>query len=166
MKKLLIFALTFILLSAVFMACSEDSTSPEDTPRVPEVWEGTWLSAGANIAPLLVTFYDSVRVEFGENTVILTTHVPGGAWSQPDQGTYSVTKSQAGDIHTIDIVYTALEQSGIFQIISANPDTMKLEVVQTVPDLGATPATVVAGFGSTSGGAYGTWNIQVYLKED
>jgi len=163
MKYLLVLVLSGLL---IFASCSKDSTSPEDEARTPEVWEGTWLSAGANVAPLLVAFYDSVSVEFGENTVSLTSHVPGGAWSVPDEGTYTVTKSQTGDIHTIDIVYSTFEQSGIFQVISANPDTMKLEVVQTVPDLGATPATVTAGFGSTSGGAFGTMNIQIYLKQD
>lgn len=168
MKKLLISILAIILLSAIFMACSEDSTSPEDTTRTPEAWEGSWLSAGANVAPLLIGVfnYDSVRVVFGENTVSLTSHIAGAAWSAPNEGTYTVTKSQTGDIHTIDIVYTAFEQSGIFQVVSANPDTLRLEVVQTVPDIGATPPTVAAGFGSTSGGAFGTTNIQIYLKEN
>ena len=162
MKKLLFVVLSGLL---IFASCSKDSTSPEDDARTPEVWEGTWLSAGANVAPLLVAFYDSVRVVFGENTVSLASHVPGGAWTT-SEGTYTVTKSQTGDIHVIDIIYPAFEQSGIFQVIAANPDTFKLEAVQTVPDLGATPPTVAAGFGSTSGGAFGTMNIQVYLKED
>ena len=167
MKKSLVFALVGLLAFAVFTSCSKDSTSPEDNQRTPEVWEGTWLSAGTNVAPLLVAFfnYDSVRVVLGENTVSLSSHIAAGAWSTTE-GTYTVTKSQTGDIHVIDIVYAAFTQAGIIQVIAANPDTLKLEAVQTVPDIGATPPTVTAGFGSTSGGAFGTTNIQVYLKEN
>ena len=45
------------------------------------VFEGTWLSAGTNVAPLLVALfnYDSVRVVFGANTVDLSSHIAGGA---------------------------------------------------------------------------------------
>lgn len=165
MKKCLFLILSGLL---IFVSCSKDSTSSEDEGRTPEAWEGSWLSAGTNVAPLLVTLfnYDSVRVVFGENTVTLTSHVAGGAWTPEDQGTYTVTKSQTGDIHTIDIAYSAFEQSGIIQVVSGNPDTLNLEAVQVVPDIGATPPTVAAGFGSTSGGAFGTTNVQVYVKEN
>jgi len=129
------------------------------------VFEGTWLSAGTNVAPLLAFYfqYDSVRVVFGANTVELSSHVAGGAWSQ-QSGTYTVTKSDTGDVHTIEIVYTAFEQEGIVQVISGSPDTMKLEVVQTVPNIGAVPRTPETGFGSDV--ALGTSNIQTYVREN
>ncbi|MGD9898116.1 MAG: hypothetical protein AB7T22_03215 [Calditrichaceae bacterium] len=60
-------------------------------------------------------------------------------------------------------VYAAFEQEGIFQVIDATPDTLKLEAVQTLPDIGATPRTVATGFGSDP--ALGTSNIQYYVKE-
>ncbi len=129
------------------------------------VFEGTWLSAGSNVAFLLSYYfnYDSIRVVFGTNTVELSSHVAGGAWSQ-QSGTYVVTQEDSGDVHSIEIVYTAFEQAGIIQVISATPDTMKLEVVQTLPDIGAVPRTPATGFGSDV--TLGTTNIQVYLREN
>jgi len=123
MKYLLVLVLSGLL---IFASCSEDSTSPEDDERTPEAWEGTWLSAGANVAPLLVQLfnYDSVRVVFGENTVSLTSHVAAGAWTPASEGTYSVTKSASGDLHAIAIVYSAFEQEGIIQVFSATPDSL------------------------------------------
>jgi hypothetical protein len=54
---------------------------------------------------------------------------------------------------------------GIFDISTAtNPYTMQYEVAQTEPSIGATPPTAAAGFGSTNGGALGTFNIQKYIK--
>jgi len=162
MKYLLVLVLSGLL---IFASCSTDSTSPEDDTRTPEAWEGTWLSAGPNVAPILVALfsYDSVRVVFGENTVSLSSHVIGGAWADL-AGTYTVTKSTSGDIHAIAIVYSAFEQEGIIQVISATPDTLKLEAVQSVPDIGAVPRTPATGFGSDV--TLGTANIQVYLREE
>ena len=41
---------------------------------------------------------------------------------------------------------------------------MQYEVAQTTPSIGATAPTADAGFGSTSGGALGTTNIQNFIK--
>lgn len=129
------------------------------------IFEGTWLSAGTNVAPLLVALfnYDSVQVVFDANTVELSSHIVGGAWATIN-GTYAITQEPTGDVHSIDIVYPAFEQGGIIQVISATPDTMKLEVVQTLPDIGAVPRTPATGFGSDV--TLGTANIQVYLKQN
>ena len=48
-------------------ACSDDDDDGDNggtNPPVPEAWEGTWLSAEDDVAPILVTVfdYDSVRV--------------------------------------------------------------------------------------------------------
>jgi len=61
-------------------------------------------------------------------------------------------------------VYAAFSQEGIMQVIDASPDSIKLEVVQTLPDIGAVPRTPATGFGSDA--ALGTANIQKYVKED
>jgi hypothetical protein len=117
------------------------------------------------VAPLLVAVfnYDSVRVWMNDDqTVRLDTHVDGGAWTTIN-GTYSVTESASGDVHSIELVYPAFEQGGIIQIIEDTPDTLKLEVVQTVPDIGAVPRTPATGFGSDP--ALGTTNIQIYVRE-
>jgi hypothetical protein len=65
-------------------------------------------------------------------------------------------------VHSISINYTAFEQEGIIQVIEGSPDQMKLEAVQTVPDIGATPRTPESGFGSDA--ALGTSNIQQYVR--
>ena len=78
--KLPYFLMATLAASALVAAagCSDDDDDnpvipPEETP----VWEGTWLSAGDNVATLLSTFFaiDSVRVTFNENqTVELAQH--------------------------------------------------------------------------------------------
>ena len=164
MKKLTTL-LMIMALSISFIACSDDdnnnATEPtDDTPA----WVGTWLSTGTDVAPILVAVfnYDSVRVEMNEdNTVALSTHIRDGAWSTIP-GVYTVTESASGNVHSININYTAFEQEGIIEVIDADPDQMKLEAVQTVPDIGAVPRTPATGFGSDA--ALGTANIQKYVR--
>ncbi len=163
MKRIII--LSLVVMGMLFMAsCSSDDGGTNSTVEV-DAWVGTWLSAGPNVAPLLAALfnYDSVRVELTEqNTVKTSSHVKDGAWNTVE-GTFAVTESASGDVHTVKFIYSAFEQEGIFQIIDATPDTLKLEVVQTLPDIGATPRTVATGFGSDP--ALGTINIQYYVKE-
>jgi hypothetical protein len=54
---------------------------------------------------------------------------------------------------------------GIFEITTvAEKYQMRYEVAQTTPSIGATAPTVTGGFGSTSGGALGTINIQTFVQ--
>lgn len=161
MKKL--FFLIIVLLSISFIACSEDETitDPVDDAKP---WVGTWLSADANVAPILVTLfkYDSVRVTMNEDqTVTLESHIIDGAWSTLP-GVYTISEATTGDVHYININYTAFEQEGIIQVTTGSPDQMKLEAVQTVPDIGAVPRTADTGFGSDA--ALGTLNVQTYVR--
>lgn len=162
MKK--IFSLILIsLITISFIACSEDEKLPTETTTA-DAWVGVWLSSGTDVAPLLVSLfnYDSVRVTLAEDkTVILESHVKDGAWSTLN-GVYSVTKSAEGSVHKISINYTAFEQEGIIEITSGSPDKLKLEAVQTTPDIGATPRTPESGFGSDP--TLGTINIQNYVR--
>jgi hypothetical protein len=163
MKKLIY--LLIVALSFSFFACSEDDDVVDPNANV-DPWVGTWLSADANVAPILVALfaYDSVRVTMNEDkTIILQSHIKDGAWSTLN-GVYTVTKSASGDVHSISINYTAFEQEGIFQVITGTPDQMKLEAVQTVPDIGAVPRTPTTGFGSDP--ALATYNIQTYVRVD
>jgi hypothetical protein len=153
-----------------FIACSDDDDDGDNggtnPPPAADPWVGQWLSAGSNVAPLLVAVfnYDSVRVWLNEDqTVRLDTHVSGGAWSTIE-GTYAVTEEASGNVHTIELVYAAFEQSGIIEITEGSPDQMRLEAVQTVPDIGAVPRTPETGFGSDA--ALGDSNIQVYIREE
>lgn len=162
MKKLIY--LLIVLLSVSFFACSDDESVVEPKAEA-KAWVGTWLSADANVAPILSSLfkYDSVRVVFKEDlTITLSSHVKDGAWTTIP-GVYTVTESATGDVHSIAINYTAFEQEGIFQIIKGNPDQFKLEAVQTVPDIGAVPRTPATGFGSDA--ALGNLNIQTYVRQ-
>ena len=162
MKKLIY--LLIVLLSISFSACSEDDDNGTDPNDDAKPWVGTWLSADANVAPILVSLfkYDSVRVTLNEDkTVALESHIKDGAWFTTP-GVYNVTESASGSVHSISINYTAFEQEGIIEVTSGTPDQLKLEAVQTVPDIGAVPRTPATGFGSDA--ALGTLNIQTYVR--
>ncbi len=63
------------------VSCSKDDSETTEPVPVPE-WVGSWLSAGTNVAPLLVAVfsYDSVRVEMTQNLIVRThSHVVDGA---------------------------------------------------------------------------------------
>ena len=169
MKMSLKLALLLALLIGLvaLTACSDDDDDNGGTnppPPTEDPWVGTWLSTGSDVAPILVNLfaYDSVRVTMNEdNTVMLETHPAGGAWATTN-GVYTVTEAASGDVHSVAINYTAFEQEGIIQVIDGAPDAMWLEVVQTVPDIGATPRTPADGFGSDP--TLGVFNIQKYVR--
>ena len=146
-------------------ACSDDDTTTP-TPGTP--WRGNWLSADGNVAPLLASLLniDSVRVTFNADlTVALAIHdTVTHQWSY-NTGTYSVNPDQVNGIHAITTSYSspAYEQAGIVKVVSDTPDTLKLEVVQTVPDIGAVPRTPQTGFGSDP--LLLNSNIQIYVRE-
>lgn len=166
MNRKLNFGLVLLLglLLFGFAGCSDDDDNKD--PVVPVVeddpWVGNWLSAGANVA-YFVTLdpvnADTVDVTMNaDNTIVLRQHsFKTGDWTTSN-GTYTVTESASGDVHTIGFTYPDLEQIGIFQIVAADPDTLKLEVVPTT----FTPQpTVENGLGFD----YGDLNIQIYLKQ-
>ena len=153
-------------------ACGDDDdnggTNPNPTPET-DPWVGSWISEGDNVAPILATGFDIERGEVTMNedgTITLVQKVTG----QPEttnSGVYSVIESDTGDIHAIQISYTgnpSFDQEGIIQVIEGDPETMRLEVVQTVPDIGATPLTPEDGFGADP--TLGDTNIQVYERQD
>jgi hypothetical protein len=163
MKRLLL-VLTIVMGMFLMISCEKDDENTTEPKKV-DVWVGTWLSAGTNVAPLLsgATFnIDSIRVEMKDDQTISTqSHVKNGAWTTLT-GTYAVTKSATGTIHSVSIVYTAYSQGGIIQVTEGSPDTMQLEVIQTVPAIPFTPRTPETGFGSDA--ALGTLNIQKYIR--
>jgi len=162
MKRLMVVLFIFVGLFGI-ISCDKDDDNAT-TPEPVDEWIGTWLSAGANVAPILIAVfqYDSVKVEFKDNsTITLKSHVTNGAWTTTE-GTYTITKSATGTVHSAKFVYPAFEQEGIIEITAGTPSTMKLEVVQTVPNIGATPRTPATGFGSDP--ALGTANVQKYVK--
>jgi len=159
--KLLKFALIAILGLMLLVSCKDSKN--DDNNAEADVWIGIWLSAGADVAPILAIYFlnDSIRVEFkDDNTLTLDTHTIGAGWTS-DQATYVITESAEGDIHHFAATYTAFEQEGIIEVID---DVLRLEAVQTVPDIGATPATVDGGFGQDP--FWGAQLIQTYKRVD
>ena len=159
--------LTLLLGLGTFVGCSDDDDGGTGPGPIPgdDMWVGTWVSEGDDVAPLLVGLfnYDRVVVTMNDNgTVSLTTRVAGGG-TATIEGTYSVTKSASGSVHAIEIVYAAFTQEGIIEVTDENPHRMRLEVVQTIPDIGATVPTVEAGFGADP--ALMDTNIQVYVRQ-
>ncbi len=132
---------------------------------------GTWVSEGANVAPLLFSLFGTARVEatFNENGSYEVVQTDTAGASLTLSGTFTMTKSDVDNIFEITANQTspsALTSEGIFEIYSdATPFTMKYEIVQTSPDIGATPPTPAGGFGSTNGGLLGTVNVQTYVRQ-
>ena len=134
---------------------------------------GTWVSKGDDVASLLVDFFfvDSIVAVFNANQTYEVLQYAGGSTSPLTlDGTYVQSLSNTGTIWNITVEQTApsaLTSAGIFEISpSDNPNSMQYEIVQTNPDIGALPPTAEAGFGSSSGGALGDTNVQVYRRRD
>lgn len=132
---------------------------------------GTWVSEGSNVAPLLVSLFKVVKITatFNTNGSYTVTQEDSSGATLDLTGTFTVQKSDVGDIYNIVLDQTTpsvLTATGIYFIASlSTPMEMSYEVVQTTPDIGATPPTAEGGFGSTNGGALGTWNIQRYVRQ-
>lgn len=128
--------------------------------------QGTWLSAGANVAPLLAGApfnIDSIKAVFSTNLTYTVTSYSGGTPTVLT-GTYVQAASGIGNIWNITVNQTspsALTSEGIFELNGVN---MTYEIVQTQPAIGVAPPTALLGFGSTGGGAFGNANIQKYVR--
>lgn len=132
---------------------------------------GKWLSEGANVAPLLVTYFNVLKVEAEfktDYTYSVNQFNVGNTTTTPDlifTGTYVIEKSTTGNIWTItcnqELPYAAAA-SGIFEV-KTNPEVMWYEVVQTTGTQNV-PPTPQAGFGSSNGGSLGTINIQKFVR--
>ncbi len=130
---------------------------------------GNWYSSGANVALLLSAVgIDSIYVEFNADNSYLVEAFTADGSKTTMEGIYTQTRSTVTGIWNIVLnqsTPTTLRSEGIFEVIHGQPVTMRYEVAQVDPVIpGVTPPTAVAGFGSTSAGAYGTWNIQNYIK--
>ena len=132
---------------------------------------GTWISEGANVAPLLVALFNTAKITatFNSNGSYTVIQQDTSGAEITLTGTFTMTKSSVANIFEITADQTspaALTSSGMFEVYSdASPYTMKYEIVQTTPAIGAVPPTPAAGFGSTNGGTLGTLNVQTYVRQ-
>jgi hypothetical protein len=157
-----------VLVLAVFglAACgSEDSTGPEDQT---DELVGTWISAGADVAPGLAAFgIDSILATFNEDQTYTVVNWAAGSQSTLT-GTWVAGTQGDGQIRSItatQIQPSALTAEGIFQVSGS---TMMYEVIQVEPALqGVTAPTVAGGFGSTTiAGAPSSLYIQHYDRRN
>lgn len=160
--------LGLLLSMSVFVALSCSDDDNDGSGGNPIV--GSWLSAGTNVAPLLDAIFtgsggvDSIYATFTA-TDYTVRQVNGNSSVVNYSGTYTAVKDDATDIYTLTIAQTlpsATSNAGIFQVFDANPDSMKYEVV--LVNGTNTPPTPATGFGSTNGGAFGTTNVQRYIR--
>ncbi len=181
MKSLKLFGFMMLFTSLVMVSCGKedskgtcaDGIKNQDETGVDcggvcgackEGTQGKWKSFP--VAPILANFADSIIAEFQTNNTYTVFQYKSGSKVEL-KGTYTQTKSTEGNIYTIKLNQTtpsALTAEGIFEL-SADKNSMKYEVAQTDPVItGVTAPTPKGGFGSTSGGAFGTINIQNYVR--
>jgi len=133
---------------------------------------GNWYSSGANVAPLLVTYFyvDSIYAEFkADDSYLVEQYNIGNTSGTPDvtfTGTFVIEKSTVGEIWNIELSqdqpFTATSQ-GIFEIKTTPEEILWYEVVQTSGTQNV-PPTPEEGFGSSNGGTLGDSNIQKYIR--
>lgn len=165
MKKLIVLAM---MLSAALVACEKSEDDDSNDPQKIGI-VGEWYSSKTNIAPLLAQLgIDSIYAKFNKDNTYLVESFSNGA-KTTFTGTYVQTKSGVGNIWNITLNQNSpatITSQGIFEIdATKNPYTMKYEVAQVEPQIsGVTAPTAQDGFGSTSNGAFGTTNVQNYIK--
>ncbi len=134
---------------------------------------GVWLSAGANVAPLLNAIFqgvggvDTIYATFNSDNTYTVRQVNGDATVINYAGTYSNSKSTVGNIYKIVADQTSpsvATSEGIYEVDrSQSPHFLQYEVVLTSGTQNVAP-TPEDGFGSTNGGAFGNTNVQKYIR--
>ncbi|HLS30318.1 MAG TPA: hypothetical protein VK021_05645 [Flavobacteriaceae bacterium] len=168
MKSTKLFMFGMLLLAVFAFSCSSDDDNINDDGDGDDVENydiivGNWRSPV--VAPILESFTDSIHAEFKNNQTYLVKTYYDGAVSELS-GVYE-TMDGVGNIRMIKLEQSApttLTSEGIYKIEDGK---MTYEVAQTEPaQEGVTAPSPEGGFGSTSGGAFGEMNIQVYYKMD
>jgi hypothetical protein len=117
---------------------------------------GSWLSAGADVAPLLAAApFNNVQITatFNTDKTYAVLGIDKDNKMLPYNGTYELTESDVPGIFNI-VCHQVMPQTataeGMLQIdTTVMPARMQYEVVQTQPTNGLTPPTADGGFGST-----------------
>lgn len=150
-------------------ACGSDDsggTGPQQDELV-----GTWISAGAQVAPGLAGApfnTDSIVAIFNANQTYEVRQWAGGSnQAVVLSGNWQAGTQAAGSVRSITVNQNnpgALTSQGIFRVQGTS---MQYEVIQTEPALqGVNPPTVAGGFGSTTvgGQATGAFWTQTYTR--
>ena len=173
MKKLLTLLVTIALMSII--GCKEEDDAVV-TPVAKDPIVGTWVSEGLNVpfglrsAPFKVK---KITATFNENKSYTVVQVDSANVQTTFTGTITYTESTSSDTVTASTtkgakIYnivanqatpTVVTSTGIYAISGTN---MTYEIIQTSPNLGVSPPTPAAGFGSTS---VGTTKYPIYIQK-
>lgn len=173
MKKLLMLLVTLALMSIIGCKKEDDAVV---TPVVKDPIVGTWVSEGLNVplglrsAPFKVK---KITATFNENKSYTVVQVDSANVQTTFTGTITYSESTSSDtvsssttkgakIYNIvanQATPTVVTSTGIYAISGSN---MTYEIIQTSPNLGVSPPTPAAGFGSTS---VGTTKYPIYIQK-
>lgn len=157
-----------VIAASATIGCSSDSDSKDtnvpNPPATTDAIVGNWRSIDASL--LLTSLgIDSIHADFRANQTYKVTSFTGGAGTELS-GTYTTTEGVNGirNILLNQNVPSTITSQGIYKVENGQ---LRYEVAQVEPVLaGVTAPTAEAGFGSTSAGAYGNMNIQVYVARN
>jgi len=117
---------------------------------------GTWLSQGADIAPLLAgSPFNNAKITatFKDDGTYSVVSIDTSNKELDYSGTYQIMPSTSGNIVQIrlaEVTPSTAEVEGMYQIdTTQTPARMQYEVVQTQPTNGLQPPSPDKGFGST-----------------
>jgi hypothetical protein len=117
---------------------------------------GTWVSQGADIAPLLAGApFNNVKITatFKDDGTYTVVGIDSSNKEIDYSGTYQIMPSTVGNIVQIrlsQVTPSTTQAEGMYQIDTTQmPARMQYEVVQTQPTNGLQPPTPDKGFGST-----------------
>lgn len=150
------------------LGCAGTGGTPDgddmDTDAAAMALHGAWVSAGADVAGVLagppgnVVRVDASFTAGGDYTAEAEDS-SGGVITF--SGTYDVDTDTTP--HGITITQASPYQALVEGLWEVDGDTLTYDVTQTMPDLGAVPATVAGGFGSST---VGTANVQTYRRAE
>ena len=179
MKRILaVLALCALILVT---GCKKDDSTPV-TPTTPTdttvALVGVWFSAGANVAPLLRTYYktDSIVATFTTDLRYTVLEYDSAQSVKTLTGTYVYVKSTKdtlnGTIYSLVVTQispSTLVASGIFVVDkTVSPNKMYYEVVAQGAGTAPTPATGIGSSKSATGLVLNLYpgfsNIQKYVK--
>ncbi|MGB0979728.1 MAG: hypothetical protein ACPGVV_10055, partial [Croceimicrobium sp.] len=141
MKSIRYWSLLSLSLVIGLSSCSEDDETTDDNQNnnSPVGIQGEWQSSGTNVAPLLTALFgtDSIYANFRTDLTYTVEQYDSSGTKLTLTGTYTQEESNVTDIWTIVVSQTspaAIASEGIFMV---DGSTMKYEIVQTDPDIGA-----------------------------
>lgn len=152
-------------------ACGAAQMGPGTNNGNPSALVGSWFSEGADLAKGFggpPFNFRSLDADYNADGSFTVKAIDAAGKSIMFSGTWAGTASATPGIFEItqnQIQPQAVVSKGIYQIDQA-AGRMTFEMIQVQPDVGATPPTVMGGFGSTQvkGKATDAW-VQKFVRQ-